>query len=100
MATTPEGKIKKRVSALLKEYAPELWYTMPVPSGYGESTLDYIGCFHKHFFAVETKAPGKRPTPRQSVIINQIEAAGGRVFVVSDDEGLMLLSHWLKMRAL
>lgn len=93
--TTPEGKVKRKVSALLKEYAPDLYYFMPVPSGLGESTLDYIGCANKHFFAIETKAHGKRPTERQQMIINMIENAGGRVFVISDDEGLRLLRHWL-----
>jgi penicillin-binding protein-related factor A (putative recombinase) len=38
---------------------------MPVPSGYGESTLDYIGCYKARFFAIETKKPGGKLTPRQ-----------------------------------
>lgn len=58
---------------------------MPVPSGYGESTLDYIGCYRGKLFAVETKAPGKKPTNRQQQIIDSIKRAGGAVFVIDGD---------------
>lgn len=84
MATTPEGKVKARVSALLKA-TNGLYYFMPVPSGYGESTLDYIGCYRGKLFAVETKAPGKKPTNRQQQIIEAILRAGGAVFVIDGD---------------
>lgn len=92
MATTPEGKIKKTVSALLKS-VPGLFYTMPVPSGFGESTLDYIGCYRGKYFAVETKAPGKKPTSRQEAIIDKMRKAGGTVFVIDGD--LSELKHWI-----
>ncbi len=92
--STPEGKVKRKVSALLKQYDC-LFYTMPVPSGFGESTLDYIGCHYGRFFAIETKAAGKKPTPRQDGIIEQIRAAGGKAFVVAGDEGFDELKRWL-----
>jgi hypothetical protein len=84
MATTPEGKVKTKVSTLLKA-VNGLYYFMPVPSGYGESTLDYIGCYRGKLFAVETKAPGKKPTNRQQQIIDSIKRAGGAVFVIDGD---------------
>lgn len=58
---------------------------MPVPSGYGESTLDYIGCYRGRLFAIETKKPGGVPTNRQQQIIEAIKRAGGAVFVIDGD---------------
>lgn len=93
--STPEGKIKKHVSSLLKSYAPTLYYEMPVPSGFGKSGLDYTGCFYGRFFAIETKAPGKRPTARQLTTIAQMRAAGAKVFIIDGDIGLIELDNWL-----
>lgn len=90
--STPESKVKRRVSTLLSSYQ-DLFYTMPVPSGYGESTLDYIGCYRGQFFAIETKAPGKKPTGRQDVIIALMRQAGGTVFVIDGDTSA--LKEWL-----
>lgn len=92
MATTPEGKVKKTVSALLKS-VPDLYFFMPVPSGYGESTLDYLGCYRGQFFAVETKAPGKKPTDRQQMMIERMRKAGGKVFVIDGD--ISELKAWI-----
>ena len=93
MATTPEGKIKKKVSTYLRSI-DGLWYFMPVPGGYGQSTLDYIGCYRGRFFAIETKAPGNKPTERQKHIMQAILASGGRCFVIDSDE-LGELQLWI-----
>lgn len=93
MAQTPEGRVKKKVSDLLKSVS-EIYYFMPVPSGFGESTLDYIGCYRGKLFAIETKAPGKKPTPRQMQIINAIRRAGGAVFVIDGD--ITELQQWIR----
>ena len=66
---------------------------MPVPSGFGESTLDYMGCYKGYYFAIETKAPSKRPTPRQQTVITQMQQAGAAVFVIDGD--LTELKQWL-----
>jgi penicillin-binding protein-related factor A (putative recombinase) len=55
---------------------------MPVPFGIGASTLDYVLCVNGHFVAIEAKTAGKKPTERQSAIIQQITRAGGKVFVI------------------
>lgn len=89
---TPEGKVKEAVSALLKKFGA--YYEMPVPGGYGKSGLDYQGCFHGKYFAIETKAPGKKPTPRQVLTIAQIQKAGGKVFVIDGD--CSELQRWLE----
>jgi len=72
---------------------PDLYYFMPVPSGYGESSLDYLGSFRGRFFAVETKAPGKKPTDRQNMIIERIRKSGGAVFIIDGD--ITELKNWL-----
>lgn len=93
MAATPEGKVKKTVSALLRS-VPDLYYFMPVPSGYGESSLDYLGCYRGRFFAIETKKPGGKPTDRQNMIIERMKQSGGCVFVIDGD--LTELKKWIE----
>lgn len=92
---TPEGKIKRKVSALLGA-TPELHYYMPVPGGFGAPTLDYIGCHRGEYFAIETKAPGKKPTDRQQQTIEAMQRAGGKTFVIDGDATLLDLETWLK----
>lgn len=79
---TPEGKVKRKVSKLLKA-SKGTYYFMPVQTGYGSPTLDYLGCSRGRAFAIETKAPGKQPTARQKVIINEMKQAGMKVFVIA-----------------
>jgi hypothetical protein len=81
MAGTPEGKVKRHVSQLLKR-ADSCYYFMPVQTGYGSPTLDYLGTHRGRGFAIETKAPGKKPTIRQSAIIKEMERAEMKVFVI------------------
>ena len=93
MATTPEGKIKRKVSEFLRS-VPDCYYFMPVPGGYGAATLDYIGCYCGEFFAIETKAPGKKPTDRQEATIASIISAGGKVFVIDKADGIDAIRKW------
>lgn len=72
---TKEGKLKDQVKTFLKEKGA--YYHMPVSSGYGSPTLDFVGCYKGRFFAIETKAPGKKPTARQQATINAMKTAGG-----------------------
>lgn len=95
MSRTPEGKIKHQVRQLLDEF-PHYRF-MPVPSGYGETTLDFLICYKGQFIAIETKAPGKKTTPRQEMIIGSIEQNGGRVVVIDGDEGLARLRFILTL---
>lgn len=90
---TPEGKVKAKVSRLLRD-TPGVYYHMPVPGGFGGTTLDYIGCHRGRFFAIETKKPGGKPTDRQKTIISQVIASGGAAFVIDGDT--TELEQWLK----
>jgi hypothetical protein len=100
---TPEGKVKKAVSAVIAKYEPRVYSNMPVPNGYGESMLDYVGGVKVRenlsaFFMVETKRPGKDRTPRQSQCASRVERAGGRVFTVNsvDDPRLAEFEAWIQ----
>lgn len=93
--STPESKVKAKVKRLLDKYKAryEFW---PVPYGYGASTLDCLICYCGRFIAVETKAPGKKPTDRQKMIIEKIRLAGGMAFVIDGDDGLADLENHLE----
>jgi hypothetical protein len=81
---TLEGKLKDQVKAFLKERGA--WFFMPVPTGYGTPTLDFIGCYKGRFVAIETKAPGKKPTPRQMATLQAMGKAGAVAFWTDDIE--------------
>jgi hypothetical protein len=93
--TTPEGKIKAKVNKLLAWYSPYVYRFMPVQMGMGAPALDYFLCVACDFVAVETKIPGKKLTPRQEQTALAIKTAGGKVFVVYDDNSLAELKRYL-----
>jgi hypothetical protein len=92
---TPEHKTKRVISKLLSKH--KVYSYMPVPYGYGPTTLDYLGCIRGKFFAIEAKAPGKKPTPLQVNTIERIRAAGGVAFVIDgvDCDDYAALEHFL-----
>lgn len=77
---TPEGKVKAEVKKYLKERGA--YFFMPVQSGYGAATLDFLVCLNGKFVAIETKAPGKKLTARQGLVRDAIADAGGYVILV------------------
>ena len=92
---TPEGKVKAAIRETLRKYGDVVYVYMPVPGGYGRTTLDYIGIADGVGFAIEAKRKGGKPTQRQETIIAQIKAAGGRVFVIDGYAGVIELDEWL-----
>jgi hypothetical protein len=92
--TTPEGKVKERLKKLLKKYG--VYYHMPVMNGMGAPTLDFICCYKGRYLAIETKAPGQKPTKRQQLTMQQMAAAGGFVFTVANDDDFEYLEGYLK----
>lgn len=93
---TPEAKIKNRITPILRKRMDRgLWYYMPVPYGYGRSTVDYLCCYKGRFFVIEAKAPGEEPTPRQEGELEDVRAAGGKTFVIDGYESTMELETWL-----
>jgi hypothetical protein len=103
MATTPEGKVKTQVKKLLASYGDRIYSEWPVPSGFGKSGLDATCCADGRFFTIETKAPGKRLTPRQELTVMEVRRAGGVVFIIGEElrsdghySGMIELKLWLE----
>lgn len=90
--TTPEGKVKDKVKAVLR--AHKAYWHCPVQNGMGAPSLDFVGCHMGRFFAIETKATGNKPTARQELTIAEMRAAGAKVFVIDGDT--CLLENWLE----
>lgn len=93
---TPEGRVKKEVRAYLislgcrpaggKKPEGEVtgWFYFPVQNGMGVVGIpDIVGCYKGQFFAIETKAPGKKAnvSRNQALRIAEIQEAGGLVLV-------------------
>ena len=106
MAVTPEGKIKAMVVRTLAQFeasptdvdgfvVSDMYTFWPVPSGFGASSLDCLVCFRGVFIGIETKAPGKKPTPRQKLTIAEISGSGGKVFVIDGEESCKALKTFL-----
>lgn len=71
---------------------------MPVQNGMGEPALDFHVCHEGLYASIETKAPGKHPTPRQINTIKKVRFAKGSVFLIDSDLSLdySALRGWLK----
>ena len=93
---TPEGKVKKQVKELLDMYAPDLYHHWPVQNGMGAPTLDCVATYQGRYFAIETKAPGKKMTARQENTAARIRDAGGKVFVIDGPIAMLSLRKWLE----
>lgn len=99
MSTTPEGRVKVRIKAWLKERG--IWYCMPMGTGFGNSGVpDFICCAGGHLLAIEAKAPGKRnnTTRLQKKQIEAIEVAGGTAVVIDDPAQLQALNDRFPLR--
>lgn len=92
---TPEGKVKARVKDALREAkAYQFW---PVQTGMGAPTLDCLGCHRGRYFSVETKREGGKLTERQEWIVQQMQLAGAKVFIIdTTDENAQC---WVELRA-
>ncbi len=97
MAMTPEGKVKAAITKKLKEMG--CWYYMPVGSGYGTPTVDYLCAYEGRAFGIEAKAPDKRPTPRQLNTMLFMGKLGVPSIVVdsSSEDKMEHLEAWILM---
>lgn len=77
-----EKEVKDRVKRHLKK-ADAYWF-MPVQTGYGSTTLDFLVSHRGRFLGIETKRPGKTLTARQQLVKEKIEASGSPVLVVGE----------------
>lgn len=81
---TPEAKVKKKVTDVLKDLGA--YYFYPVTGGFGRSGVpDIVGCYKGKFFAIECKAGKNKPTALQEKHITQIQQTGGFAIVVNEE---------------
>jgi hypothetical protein len=84
MATTPESKVKAKIKTILK--ANNVYYAMPIGTGYGNSGVpDFLCCVNGHFLGIEAKAGKGTTTALQEKNIQQIKDAGGTAAVINED---------------
>lgn len=95
MGTTPEGRVVNKLKKMLKEF--ENIYIMKPVQRLGSNLVLDFHCVHNGIpFAVEAKAEGKKPTPRQCITIGMLEKAGCKCFVVDGDESIEEVKKWLQ----
>ena len=83
-STTPEGKVKEKVKAVLKRRG--VWYCMPRGQTYGRAGIpDFLCCHKGRFIAVETKAGRGRATPLQMKELKDLFRHQGIVLIVRED---------------
>lgn len=92
--TTPEALCKKHIRVILAE--EDVYYAMPVGSGYGNSGVpDFLCCVNGRFLAVEAKAGKGKTTALQDKHIEEIERCKGKTLVMYDT-----LDHMKELRGL
>lgn len=80
---TPESKIKGRIKKILDSHGA--YYFMPVPTGYGQTTVDFLCCINGLFIAIEAKAGSLWMTKKQEITLLKVEKAGGLGFCVNEN---------------
>lgn len=95
---TPEGKIKRKLTDMLKSY--KVWYFMPANNGFGKSGIpDVIAVLDGLFIGIECKADkSKKPTALQLKRAQEIQEAGGLWFLVYDDETIKQIERLIQVR--
>ena len=84
MKNTPENKVKKKLDAWAKDLQFRWWQALS--SRYHSGLPDRVGIYCGKFHAYECKAPGKKLTKIQEVMLKRIARAGGEAHIVTIDE--------------
>ena len=96
MATTPEGKIKRKLDKMFHE--ERVWFYSPQAGPFGVAGIpDRVACVDGLFLGVECKADKtKKPTRLQNKCMKDIERAGGKCFVVYDADTIETVRTWIR----
>lgn len=93
MAKTPEGRVKEKIKALLKQYGA--YYRLDVKTGLATNgDPDFDVCHAGRFAGVEAKAGEGQPSALQYAKLLEIQKAGGAAFVINETN-LHQLESWL-----
>ncbi len=95
---TPEGRIKAALDKMLK--AERVWFYPPQAGPFGSAGIpDRVAVVDGWFVGVECKADAtKKPTALQLKCMADIEAAGGKCFVVYDKATIEQVREWIHAR--
>lgn len=94
-SSTPESRVKRQVTQLLKELG--LWYFYPAAGAFGKAGIpDIITIANGQFVGIECKAdPSKKPTALQAQTGRKIQAAGGSWYLIRSTEEVQQLRNIL-----
>ena len=100
MALTPEGKIKRRLDTMLKRR--KVWYFSPQSGPFGKAGIpDRLAVVKGRLLGIEVKAnKTRKPTPLQVKCMSDIEKAGGKCFLVYDDETISKVESYIAYDAM
>lgn len=83
---TPEGRLKDEVKKYLDSVGA-YWF-MPVQTGYGRTTLDFLVCHKGKFIGIETKSLKGKLTARQKLVMVQIAMSEGKAIAIHHIDAL------------
>lgn len=93
MARTKEGAVKAQIKKVLESFGSDLYYCMPIGTGYGNSGVpDFIVCYKGYFLAIEAKAGKGTTTALQKHHLAMINQAGGATLVIYENRQNELLT--------
>lgn len=94
--TTPEGKVKKEVKRILESH--EIYYYMPVPSGYGRrGPGDFLCCVNSKFLSIEAKGPDGKETELQEEDSKAVRKSKGLKLIIKMENLYYLESFILRL---
>jgi pantoate kinase len=92
MATTPEAKVKAKIKEILK--AHNIYYAMPIGTGYGNSGVpDFLCCVNGYFMAIEAKAGKGTTTALQEKNLTNVRNSGGVALVINENNLADIEAH-------
>ena len=92
---TPEGRIKHKLDTALKQLG--VWYYSPQSGPFGRAGIPDRVAIHKgRVIGIECKADAKKkPTALQIKCMKEIENAGGKCFLVYDEETIQEVVNYV-----
>ena len=92
---TPEGRIKHKLDTALKQLG--VWYYSPQSGPFGRAGIPDRVAIHKgRFIRIECKAAAKKkPTALQNKCMKEIDNAGGKCFLVYDEETIQEVVNYV-----
>jgi len=92
---TPETRVKKLLDREL--HRRKVWFYSPQAGPFGRSGIpDRVAIVRGQFVGIEVKADyTKKPTALQVDCMAKIERAGGKCFVVYDEQTISHVMEWV-----